>query len=362
MKVWKKLCSIALASVITLGSALVGQAAEESMIMPYKVVGSSTLQEAGFNHDAWNLFDGSFTNAWTEGVYGNGVGEYVEIGLPEEVKVTGIIIYPGFLKSEDLFYKNGAPTMIEISAAGGRTTIDCSNYANSYADASRGCYFWFGEEIEHNGSISLTVRGVREGWKYADTCISEVVLFGTGVPNDGIVDPEMKDSLVTYAYWLHQAQNRALGLNPGTLTMEELTAEAKAMGVHWLQYHGLDYRVESLGEYNTIEENDLWSIWYELYGSVSIEDMEVFQQNYMEYMEGDTLYLYGTGDFGALGEYYFALADVMEESEEEIIMSGNVMVWDGQGEYVPMYRYEVKYSVEEDGLLGCYQFEEMSIW
>ena len=202
MYLWKKVCGMILAATVAACVCAAVQA-EEEMLWPGGVYSSSELWEEGYDHNAWNLFDGDLSSSWTEGVSGTGVGEYVEILLPEDVKVTGGIIYPGFLKNEDLFWKNAAPSVIEISAAGGSTTIDCSTFTDSYSDACDGCYFWLGEELEHDGSIYVTIQEVRDGWKYTDTCLSELTLFGTGMPDEGMIDPEMKkSSLVSFAYWL----------------------------------------------------------------------------------------------------------------------------------------------------------------
>lgn len=359
---YKKVFGLAVVSAITLLGSMTTQASGEDMIWPNGVYSSSELWEEGYDHNAWNLFDGDLSSSWTEGVSGTGVGEYVEILLPEDVKVTGGIIYPGFLKNEDLFWKNAAPSVIEISAAGGSTTIDCAAFANSYSEACGGCYFWLGEELEHDGSIYVTVRGVRDGWKYTDTCFSELTLFGTGMPDEGMIDPEMKkSSLVSFAYWLYEWQQGMDGLQEAEIVLGDLTSAAKGMGVYWLQYHGMDFRVEPLGEYNAVTEDDLWDIWCELYGSVEPEDMDVFREKFVQYMEGDTVYMYGTGDFGAVGEYFFKEADVIEETEESIFLSGDVMEWDGAGDYMSTHRYEIWYSVEKEGLLGRYQFEEMKI-
>lgn len=347
-----------------LGSS--GVCASETAVYPEGVYASTTLSEAGYDYNAWNVFDGNLSSIWVEGASGTGVGEYLEIQLPQEMVLTGGIIYTGFLQNEDLFWKNAAPAVLEISASGGSTTIDCSTFANSYSEAWGGCYFSLGDGLTHDGSIYVTIRGVREGWKYTDTCLSELTLYGTGAA-DGVasdlaeVSQEEAAWLGSFAYWLYETHQGNTGVAPADILLEDMTVQDKAMGMYWLQYHGMDERVVAGGEYNSLSKEELRQIWSEVYTDVTEEDINLFMERYVQWEEGDRVYMYGTGDFGAVGEYYFAQPDVIETSGERIVLAGDVMEYADGGQYAPTYRYEVSYEVGEEGFLGKYVLEKMSV-
>ena len=87
--------------------------AEETLIPGY-IMASSTLVEPGYDHSAWLVQDYDTSTAWTEGAPGNGLGESLYMETDRYAVITGGVICTGYYRSEDLFYKNGAPTRIYI--------------------------------------------------------------------------------------------------------------------------------------------------------------------------------------------------------------------------------------------------------
>jgi hypothetical protein len=88
---------------------------------------------------------------------------------------------------------------------------------------------------------------------------------------------------------------------------------------------------------------------YEITGEPSDmteETMNAFYSQYVQMQEGDTCYMYGTGDFGDAGPFYFG--DGQQTVEDgRICISGSVMVYDsGAGTYVPAKTYRAYYSTE----------------
>lgn len=84
---------------------------------PYKVSASSTLKPSGgITYEANNAHDFSFKNAWIEGVPGYGEGEYLEYFFKNESpRITDIIIYNGYLKSDAGWKKNSRVKRLKLS-------------------------------------------------------------------------------------------------------------------------------------------------------------------------------------------------------------------------------------------------------
>ena len=83
-------------------------------LVPGYIMASSTLIEPGYDHSAWLVQDYDTSTAWTEGAPGNGLGESLYMETDRYAVITGGVICTGYCRSEDLFYKNGAPTRIYI--------------------------------------------------------------------------------------------------------------------------------------------------------------------------------------------------------------------------------------------------------
>ena len=139
---------------------------------------SSTLYESGYDHGAWSSMDYDVTTAWMEGADGPGYGEYMMIYTEPYAVVTGGVIYPGFYKSEDLFYKNNAPTRLYIRTGSQESYLDVTECATSYQQNFAGYHFTFDEPLVSDGSIRVTIAGVRRGSLYDDTCVSELRFEG----------------------------------------------------------------------------------------------------------------------------------------------------------------------------------------
>lgn len=155
-------------------------AAGSDYIRPSGISASSTLYESGQDHSAWNTQDNNLNTAWVEGAFGNGIGEYLAFSVPSGTSIDRVMVSPGYLKSEDLFYKNGAPTKLKIYSGFESRTIDTSSMANTYyrnSDANWSTYT-LSPSLISNGTVYVEIMDVRPGWKYDDTCINELQLYG----------------------------------------------------------------------------------------------------------------------------------------------------------------------------------------
>lgn len=377
------LLSVALA-VSQMGLLSVGAVEKE---VEYKgFSSSSTLYADGYDYSAWNVSDRDFTTAWVEGVSGDGVGESITISVPDGIVLTRGVIFPGYLKSEDLFFKNGAPNRISIKS--GYKSVELNAGAvDSFSSACSGYQFKLGDGlVVQDGMVTISIDGVRTGTKYTDTCITELVFYTDdeltadasgnvirvgaanaevveevsdvnvdGWPTEDEIYGMMRLSQILYEDYLDYG-----ALEKAEISLEDLTEENKAMGLFWYQYNTGDERVRNEGEFNAASLDDLKRIQQELYGSVSGEDMLVFLSEYCVSRDGNTIYMSGTGDFGAVGEFYFDEPfDVIGE-DGVLTITGSVMVYSGS-EYVPDCCYEAVF-VENKNIPGKFSFDSVKVY
>ena len=172
MNIISKYCIAGCAALAVMAAAGTASAAVTTL-SPTGMAASSTLYEAGFSHDVSNVYDYDLSTAWVEGVNGNGIGEFVDLFFPAGTVITGGTIYPGYYKNQDIFEKNSAVSRIQVQSGSQIYEIDTSAGANSYRYDS-GVHFTLPEPIFCDGTLRVKILDVRAGWKYTDTCISEL--------------------------------------------------------------------------------------------------------------------------------------------------------------------------------------------
>lgn len=131
---------------------------------------SSADNEDGYNHSGALTTDGDTKTCWAEGVPGLGIGENITYNFDGNYKVSGLNIWTGHQKTEDLFYKNARPTAIRVIGSDGSNVIYPLNDVMGMQRVP------FNSPITVN-SIKLVVEKVAPGNKYEDTCIAEVNFF-----------------------------------------------------------------------------------------------------------------------------------------------------------------------------------------
>lgn len=131
---------------------------------------SSADNEDGYNHSGALTIDGDTKTCWAEGVPGLGINENITYYFNGNYKVSGLNIWIGHQKTEDLFYKNARPTVIRIIGSDG------SNEVYTLQDTMGMQRVKFKHPITAN-NIKLVVEKVAPGTKYEDTCIAEVSFF-----------------------------------------------------------------------------------------------------------------------------------------------------------------------------------------
>ncbi len=146
-------------------------------IVDFNVMASSVLRQTGYNYEPRNMTDLDMTTCWSDGVTGNGVGEYVIFSSNSTKSVNGFAIAPGFKKSEDLFIKNGAPLTVFLEYTGPEIEQETLMITIEDYEYNSGIYYFDFDEEKEITECKVTILKVRDGNKYDDCCISEMFLY-----------------------------------------------------------------------------------------------------------------------------------------------------------------------------------------
>ena len=316
-------------------------------LVPGYIMASSTLIEPGYDHSAWLVQDYDTSTAWTEGAPGNGLGESLYMETDRYAVITGGVICIGYCRSEDLFYKNGAPTRIYIHSGNQEAYLDVTQDANTYQYGYEGFHFRFDEPLVSDGSVTMTIVGVRDGWKWEDACISELRLEGyqatadtvpdysgqtphvslvlptddvdwgdpynnpDGLGADGrelgetdvyTQDPEALDGetverLRAFADTVYKIQTQHTGTEDVEITEDGLYSFTHAGVLNWYQAKVRDERISYQGEFNYAYEEDLKEIVSELFETQTPqEDVQALCDYFGAVREGEMIRMNAAGN------------------------------------------------------------------
>lgn len=133
-------------------------------------IGSSTLPAEGDNtYGASNATDGELSTCWSEGVDGQGEGEWIRLALDRPVALATIEIANGYQKDGRRFYGNPrvARLLIEYSTGSSQTVqlYDSTGFqmVTPLSDATE----W----------VRFTIESTYSGENWQDTSISEIRLY-----------------------------------------------------------------------------------------------------------------------------------------------------------------------------------------
>ncbi len=135
-----------------------------------KVTATSSLSEYGMTHSPERIIDGDLSTAWVEGAGGQGRGESVTLDFGGTYTVSGFTIYPGYQKSEDLYYKNSRPSALRVTYSDG--TVE----EFTLEDKMGAQMITFSDPVQTD-SLTLEIESVYAGTKYQDTVITEINIF-----------------------------------------------------------------------------------------------------------------------------------------------------------------------------------------
>ena len=135
-----------------------------------KVCVSSVLPPVrGITYGPERMFDGKRNTAWTEGVAGDGAGQYIQIYFDKPLPVRGLQVTNGYPKSDNIYKWNGRVRQISIATSGGATsrfTLKDNGKPQFVPVPGTGAISW----------LRLTIRTVYRGERYRDTTIAEILV------------------------------------------------------------------------------------------------------------------------------------------------------------------------------------------
>ena len=140
------------------------------------VTASSSLRTDRWGqYQPWMAVDGRRSTAWTEGARGSGEGEWLMLTFPEPVEVQSVGLNVGFDRSADLFHKNNRIKRATLVFSNGERLE--LGFADRRGMQTIPLVRAPGPNIETT-FIKIVIEEVFPGWKYDDTCLAEVEVWG----------------------------------------------------------------------------------------------------------------------------------------------------------------------------------------
>ena len=141
-------------------------------LTPCSVFASSIAYDKVYpsGYQASFAIDGQLSTAWVEGSSGAGIGEWIQVDFRYPFTLTKIGIFPGYGRDRYRFYKNNRLQ---------RARLLFSN--------NQSLTVWFGDLFGmayftlpsiNSSFVRVVIEDVYPGWKYNDTCIAEIEVFG----------------------------------------------------------------------------------------------------------------------------------------------------------------------------------------
>lgn len=125
-------------------------------------------------YHAWSAVDGALTTTWTEGVPGDGSGEWLRFTFPGPVRLQELRIDVGYDYSETIFLANNRVQTARIVFDDGSAlalTLADARGLQTVALADLG-------PVPATTSVQLIIDSVYPGTTYDDACIAEVEWWG----------------------------------------------------------------------------------------------------------------------------------------------------------------------------------------
>jgi len=171
-KTWPEITTSSIVATGTPIKAAYAMVSSERKSMPDSSSGKTAT------YGAANAIDGNNSTAWVEGVDGDGVGEWIQVYLPQASTLTGLRIKNGYWKSERHLEKNTRVARILVSFSDGNseefTLADPVEQLPGILN-TEGQALSF--TVPHMSDyLKVTILAVyRDGAEDYDTCITEIV-------------------------------------------------------------------------------------------------------------------------------------------------------------------------------------------
>lgn len=128
---------------------------------------SSTYSGDRATHDVANLLDGDGKTNWTEGVQGDGIGQYVQFDFRDTYELVSVTIRAGNHFDKDRYINNSRPENITVTFSDG-TSISCT-----LRDVMEDQLLCLSAPVT-TSSVRITIDSAYHGYLYEDTVISDV--------------------------------------------------------------------------------------------------------------------------------------------------------------------------------------------
>lgn len=140
----------------------------------HDIFASSTLEaDANITYEPQNIIDGHVKTAWVEGTNESGIGESISFQISGDISY--FIIYNGYVETEELFYMNNRVKKLGLLIDGELKYIlelfDTREGQIVNLDYDKYVFY-------DNILLTFEIMEVYSGWKYDDTCISEIEFLG----------------------------------------------------------------------------------------------------------------------------------------------------------------------------------------
>lgn len=145
------------------------QTYELQELEPQEVISSSEyISKVGKDYGAHNVIDHDSSTSWQEGAQDAGVGQTITFRLKEPAIVNGMRIENGKQTSEEDYYNNNRIALLRI--------FEEEKITIALEDVMGAQYIIFENPILTD-EIELKIQSVHSGYKYNDTCVSEITLY-----------------------------------------------------------------------------------------------------------------------------------------------------------------------------------------
>ena len=112
----------------------------------------------------------------SKGVDGTGVGEQIILSLPGTTTVHGILLYNGYLQTDDLHTKNGRVTRVSVDFGNGVVVEEDVWDPTMYVEDPIPSRVELDQSVKTD-KIVITILDAQSGTKYDDTCIGEIIVY-----------------------------------------------------------------------------------------------------------------------------------------------------------------------------------------
>ncbi len=126
-------------------------------------------------YESWMVVDDFSDTAWTEGVTGPGIGEWITLTFPDVIEVHSIGLDVGYDRDEDIFFANNRIKKVTLAFSNGEQVE--LEFADTRGMQTIPLVRAPGPNIETT-FVTIIVEDVYPGTEYDDTCLAEVEIWG----------------------------------------------------------------------------------------------------------------------------------------------------------------------------------------